>query len=174
MTIAAYTLEGRKEHYEALGSKGRGQPKVRNLNQVQREHSTFSQRLADRVAAIGGSWGFIISFAVGLVVWCAVNTIMMGEKAFDPYPYIFLNLILSMLAAIQAPIIMMSQNRAAERDRHAAELDYDINVKAEHEIVGIHSRMDHEIIGLHLKIDALLRAQGMDPETLIAELSPKG
>jgi uncharacterized membrane protein len=146
---------------------------IRNLNDIRAESLTFGQRLADRVAAVGGSWGFIIGFGVFLVVWTVANSVLLGRAAFDAYPYIFLNLILSMIAAIQAPIIMMSQNRAAAHDRAAAQLDYDINTKAEREVVAIHDRMDREITGLHLKMDALLRQAGIDPQQVI-EAVPAG
>jgi uncharacterized membrane protein len=106
------------------------------------EASTFGQRLADRVAAIGGSWGFIVVFAAVLLGWMAFNSWVLIEKAFDPYPYILLNLTLSALAAIQAPIILMSQNRAAARDRVAAAHDYEVNLKAEIEIAALHDKLD--------------------------------
>jgi uncharacterized membrane protein len=107
------------------------------------DERTFGQRLADRVAAVGGSWGFIIGFGVALAVWMAWNEWGQGRHlAFDPYPFIFLNLMLSMLAAIQAPIIMMSQNRAAQRDREAAEHDYIVNLRAELEIMHLHDKLD--------------------------------
>ena len=141
---------------------------IRNLNDVHAGGVSRGDRLADRVAAIGGSWGFIIAFGIALVVWTVANSLLLGRAAFDVYPYIFLNLVLSMLAAIQAPIIMMSQNRAAARDRAAAQLDYDINCKAEHEILAIHERMDREITGLHLKLNAVLHHYGIDPETIDA------
>jgi len=104
---------------------------------------SFPQRLADRVADIGGSWGFIIGFGLVLTVWIGWN--VFGRRlhlAFDPYPFIFLNLVLSMLAAIQAPVIMMSQNRAAARDREAAEHDYVVNLRAELEIMHLHDKLD--------------------------------
>jgi len=106
---------------------------------------TFGQRLADRVAEIGGSWGFIIGFLVFLVFWAVLNSLILthaGIKPFDPYPFIFLNLILSMVAAIQAPVIMMSQNRQATKDRAAAEHDYEVNLKAELEILSLHEKLD--------------------------------
>ena len=106
---------------------------------------TFGQRLADRVAAVGGSWNFIIAFGVVLVVWVAANSLVLagvGLRPFDPYPFIFLNLLLSMLAALQAPVIMMSQNRQAAKDRVAAQHDYEINLKAELEIMGLHEKLD--------------------------------
>jgi uncharacterized membrane protein len=104
---------------------------------------TFGARLADRVAAIGGSWAFIIGFGLALTIWMAWN--QFGKRlglAFDPYPFIFLNLMLSMLAAIQAPVIMMSQNRAAARDRESAEHDYVVNLRAELEIMHLHDKVD--------------------------------
>ena len=104
---------------------------------------TFGQQLADRVAELAGSWGFIIGFAVVLLVWITINTIALFAKPFDPYPYILLNLVLSCLAAIQAPVIMMSQNRQEARDRMHADQDYQINLKAELEIQHLHEKMDH-------------------------------
>jgi uncharacterized membrane protein len=106
---------------------------------------TFWQRLADRVAEVGGSWGFIASFGLFLAVWIGLNILILGpiwHRAFDPYPFIFLNLLLSMLAAIQAPVIMMSQNRSAAKDRLAAEHDYMTNLRAELEIMRLHDKLD--------------------------------
>ena len=106
---------------------------------------TYWQRLADRVAEVGGSWSFIFSFGGFLVIWIGLNLLILGplwHRAFDPYPFIFLNLILSMLAAIQAPVIMMSQNRAAAKDRLAAEHDYMTNLRAELDIMRLHDKLD--------------------------------
>jgi uncharacterized membrane protein len=114
---------------------------TRNLNQEFEERLTFGQRLADRVAVIGGSWTFIAGFGVFLVVWTLINTIVLARHAFDPFPFIFLNLMLSMLAALQAPIIMMSQNRQAAKDRMAAALDYEVNLKAELSIAELHIKL---------------------------------
>ena len=114
----------------------------RNVNVEFQQSATFGQRIADRVAAIGGSWRFIIGFAAVVVVWVAVNSAMMVAHPFDPYPYILLNLFLSLLAAIQAPIILMSQNRAAARDRVEAAHDYEVNLKAEIEIAALHAKID--------------------------------
>jgi uncharacterized membrane protein len=108
--------------------------------------ATLGQRLADAIARIGGSWGFIIGFISFLVLWVAANTVVLITHAFDPYPFIFLNLLLSMLAAIQAPIIMMSQNRQAERDRFMAAKDYEINLKAEIEVLGLHHKIDLQVL----------------------------
>lgn len=104
--------------------------------------ASFWQRLADDVARVGGSWRFIFSFAALLAVWVGINLLLGRTQAFDPYPFIFLNLILSMLAAVQAPIIMMSQNRQATVDRAAAEHDYVVNLRAELEIMLLHDKLD--------------------------------
>lgn len=109
-------------------------------------HATFGQRLADGIARIGGSWGFIIGFLVFLAAWVILNTVILATRSLDPYPFIFLNLLLSMLAAIQAPIIMMSQNRQAERDRFMAAKDYEINLKAEIEVLALHHKIDEQVL----------------------------
>lgn len=102
---------------------------------------TFGERLADQVATFGGSWTFIVLFVVFLLVWTVANVWLL-TNAFDPYPFIFLNLMLSMVAALQAPIIMMSQNRQALKDRENAALDYEVNLKAEIEIMALHEKID--------------------------------
>jgi uncharacterized membrane protein len=105
---------------------------------------TFGERLADNIAMFGGSWAFLISFGLFLFAWIALNTfILLTQPAFDPYPFIFLNLILSCIAAIQAPVIMMSQNRQEVKDRIRSEHDYKVNLKAELEIRQIHEKLDH-------------------------------
>jgi uncharacterized membrane protein len=114
----------------------------RNINKSSDDGRTFGERVADRVAAFGGSWTFIIIFASVLIFWVILNSFFLLNKGFDPYPYILLNLFLSMLAAIQAPIIMMSQNRQAAKDRQTAEHDYEINLKAELEISAIQEKLD--------------------------------
>jgi uncharacterized membrane protein len=108
--------------------------------------TTFGQRLADRVASFGGSWTFILSFGAFLLVWILSNAFFLRAETFDPYPFILLNLILSTLAALQAPIIMMSQNRQEEKDRDRAKKDYMINLKSELEIRMLHEKIDHLII----------------------------
>jgi uncharacterized membrane protein len=113
----------------------------KNVNDVHDDTLTFGQRLADKVASFGGSWTFMIIFATVLVFWVMLNTLLMS-KAFDPYPYILLNLFLSMLASIQAPIIMMSQNRQSAKDRLDAAHDYEVNLKAEIEIMALHEKLD--------------------------------
>jgi uncharacterized membrane protein len=119
--------------------------RIRSAPDVNREferHLTFGERLADKVAAIGGSWAFIVGFCLFLVAWAVLNGVVLVQTSFDPYPFIFLNLLLSMLAALQAPIIMMSQNRQAAKDRLAAALDYEVNVKAEAAIAELHDKVD--------------------------------
>jgi uncharacterized membrane protein len=113
---------------------------MRNPNEVIEEQSTFGQRIADSVARFGGSWSFIILFAVVLVVYSGINIALQG-RAWDPYPFILLNLFLSMLAAIQAPVIMMSQNRQDAKDRVRSELDYQVNRRAEAEIQSLSQRL---------------------------------
>jgi uncharacterized membrane protein len=104
---------------------------------------TFGERLSDTIAAFGGSWTFIILFSVVLFVWVVVNSFVLANRAFDPYPYILMNLVLSAIAALQAPVIMMSQNRSEARDRLRGENDYKINLKAELEIRHLHEKIDH-------------------------------
>jgi len=107
---------------------------------------TFGQRVADKVAEFGGSWTFIISFMFFLVAWIGLNMFFLANKGFDPYPFILLNLILSCIAALQAPVIMMSQNRQEEKDRERAKSDYMINLKSELEIRMLHEKIDHLIL----------------------------
>lgn len=103
---------------------------------------TFGERVADKVAAIGGSWRFIGGFVLFLIVWMIINTVVLTTRAYDPYPFILLNLILSCIAALQAPVIMMSQNRQAEIDRMQAQNDYEVNIKAELEILQLHEKLN--------------------------------
>ncbi len=125
-----------------------------NVNKEFDKQLTFGDRLADHVAEIGGSWTFIIGFGVFIVLWVLLNTALLAGLlgGFDPYPFIFLNLLLSLLAAIQAPVIMMSQNRQAAKDRLAAAHDYEVNLKSEIEIAALHDKLDqirtHELARL--------------------------
>ncbi|MFH0952629.1 MAG: DUF1003 domain-containing protein [Patescibacteria group bacterium] len=105
-------------------------------------HRTLGQKLADGLAEYAGSWAFIIIFLFIIILWISINTYLLLNKPFDPYPFILLNLGLSMVAAIQAPVILMSQNRSAERDRRKAEMDYHINKKAELEIQELGKKLD--------------------------------
>lgn len=109
------------------------------------ENRTFGQRVADNVASFGGSWKFIIFFGFFIFVWILANIYWLRNQGFDPYPFILLNLILSCLAALQAPVIMMSQNRQEEKDRDRAKKDYMVNLKAEVEIRILHEKLDHLI-----------------------------
>ncbi len=128
---------------------------MRNPNEVIEEEATIGDRIADSVARFGGSWSFILSFLFSLVVYTAIN-ITLGRKAWDPYPFILLNLFLSMLAAIQAPVIMMSQNRQDTKDRLRGELDFEVNRRAESEIQGLAQKL-HLLTDKIDDIDELLR-----------------
>lgn len=108
--------------------------------------ATYGERLADNVATFGGSWTFIISFGLVLLCWITLNSLFLLQRAFDPYPYILLNLVLSCIAALQAPVIMMSQNRKEVKDRERAENDYLINLKSEIEIRHLHQKIDLSIV----------------------------
>ena len=138
------------------------------------QSATFGERLADKVAAFGGSWFFIGLFGCFMIFWAILNTEILGKTAFDPYPYVFLNLVLSMLAAVQAPVILMSQNRQATKDRQVTMHDYEVNLKAEIEIMALHDKLDalrveqlSEIINQQQKqislLMELIRQQGKTP-----------
>jgi CRP/FNR family transcriptional regulator, cyclic AMP receptor protein len=126
-------------------------PITRNANDEVDETLTFGARIADRVAAFGGSWPFVLGFTSLLIGWMSVNTYL-ARQAFDPYPFVLLNLALSALAALQAPVIMMSQNRHSAKDRIRADLDYEVNLKAGLEIAHLHNKVDrlHEALSDHL------------------------
>jgi uncharacterized membrane protein len=134
---------------------------------------TFGERLADKIAEFGGSWRFIIIFFVILSLWIAINSLTLILKPFDPYPFILLNLILSCLASIQAPIIMMSQNRQEDKDRLRAEHDYRINLKAELEIRHLHEKIDHLLMN---QWQRLLEIQEIQMELMeeLARKTPQG
>lgn len=120
---------------------------------------TFGQRIADKVATFGGSWTFLISFGLFLLLWISLNVYLLSDKGFDPYPFILLNLILSSLAAIQAPVILMSQNRQEEKDRDRAKKDYMINLKSELEIRMLHEKIDHLIINQQQEVIEIYKVQ---------------
>ena len=115
---------------------------IEDPRQRLRAQETFAERVADAVARLGGSWAFIGLFVGFLLAWILFNNVVLGSHAFDPYPFIFLNLLLSMVAALQAPVIMMSQNRQSATDRQMAAHDYEVNLKAEIEIRALHEKMD--------------------------------
>ena len=133
----ALTRRERRVLQQSIGKKSLSL----DANAVFDENSTFGQRLADQVAAFGGSWSFLIIFAAALLTWVAINVVLRGGAP-DPYPFIFLNLLLSMVAAVQAPVIMMSQNRQAAKDRLITGHDYECNLKAEIEIMALHDKVD--------------------------------
>jgi uncharacterized membrane protein len=116
------------------------------IDEEDTQQTTIGQRVADKVAAFGGSWTFIISFSFFLFLWITINIYWLSNKGFDPYPFILLNLILSCIAAMQAPVIMMSQNRQEEKDRERAKNDYMVNLKSELEIRMLHEKIDHLIL----------------------------
>ncbi len=120
---------------------------------------TYGQKIADKVASFGGSWTFIISFGVFILLWICLNIIWLSHKAFDPYPFILLNLILSCLAAIQAPVIMMSQNRQEDKDRERGKNDYMVNLKSELEIRMLHEKIDHLIMNQQQELLEIQKVQ---------------
>ena len=133
---------------------------AKNVNEEEEEMMTFGERLADRVAAFGGSWTFIMFFGAILLTWVAINTVALRDKGFDPYPYILLNLFLSMIASLQAPVIMMSQNRQGSKDRLKADLDYEVNLKAELEVAQLHNKVDKIYEEMQVQFDRVQKASG--------------
>lgn len=139
---------------------------VSNRRLIAKEHphlddqsESFGDKLADKVAEFGGSWRFIIIFFAILIAWMILNVWWLGNKGFDPYPFILLNLILSCLASIQAPIIMMSQNRQEDKDRERAEHDYKVNLKAEVEIRMLHEKLDHLLLHQNKRLLEIQKVQ---------------
>jgi uncharacterized membrane protein len=146
---------GRQYHAAHQLVRGRS---MRNPNEVIEEEATVGERIADHVARFGGSWTFIIAFGTTLVIYTAINVVL-GRSAWDPYPFILLNLFLSMLAAVQAPVIMMSQNRQDTKDRLRGELDFDVNRRAEAEIQGVAGKL-HELTEKIEDLEELIRERG--------------
>jgi len=132
---------------------------TQNIAEDVAERQTLGDRVADHVARFGGSWAFILGFIGVLVVWMGVNVIHVFRQPFDPYPFILLNLVLSSLAALQAPVIMMSQRRQEEKDRLRAENDYRVNLKAELEIRQLHEKIDHQLAHQWEKLAELQKIQ---------------
>jgi uncharacterized membrane protein len=130
---------------------------------ITEEALKFGDRISDKVASFGGSWKFIISFSVMLIVWIIINSLVLLLRPFDPFPFILLNLILSCVAAMQAPIIMMSQNRQEKKDRIRSENDYKINLKSEIEIRTLHEKVDHLLLDQWSK---MMRIQEIQIEIL--------
>lgn len=140
----------------------------RDTNQEFLEQRTFGERAADTIAAFGGSWTFVILFCITLLLWAFVNTEILGprKEAFDPYPYVFLNLILSMLAAVQAPIIMMAQNRQSARDRLDAEIDHEVNVRSELMLHSVEERLEKIEAQLSLLTGTLIQSERQETSLL--------
>ena len=155
--------------YELLKSMQHHELITKDVDTTLDQEWTFGERLADKIATFGGSWTFLICFAIFLAIWIIVNTVVMVTRPADPYPFILLNLILSCIAAIQAPVIMMSQNRQETKDRLRSENDYQINLKAELEIQHLHEKLDHLL--LH-QWDRLAEIQEMQLD-LLSEMSKK-
>lgn len=132
---------------------------------------TFGQKLADKVATFGGSWTFITTFMSFLIVWILINIFWFNNKGYDPYPFILLNLILSCIAALQAPVIMMSQNRQEEKDRERAKKDYMINLKSELEIRILHEKIDHLIINQQQELIEIQKNQMQMMKNIFEEIA---
>ena len=160
---------------DVIDEMAREDTTAENVAETLDEQASFWDRMADRVAAVGGSWTFIFGFAAAMFIWVVLNVVLLKpfRLEFDPYPFIFLNLLLSTVAAIQAPVIMMSQNRQAKKDRAAAEHDYSVNLRAELEIMSLHDKMD----SVHsARLHDMLKAQSEALEQLrgqVAALSEK-
>ena len=148
---------------DVLDSLQKGESVVEDMNREFDARQTFGERLADHVATFGGSWKFIILFFTALLGWIALNSVELIFHPFDPYPFILLNLVMSLLASIQAPIIMMSQNRAGERDRLRAENDFKVNLKSEIEVRAINEKLDQL---LHNQWARMMEVQQMQMELL--------
>lgn len=155
--------------YEVINSMQQHELITKNVETKLDQNWTFGERLADKIASFGGSWAFLICFAIFLAIWIIVNTVVMVSHPADPYPFILLNLILSCIAAIQAPVIMMSQNRQEAKDRLRSQNDYQINLKAELEIQHLHEKLDHLL--MH-QWDRLAEIQEIQLE-LLSEMSKK-
>ena len=145
-----------KPEQNVINSIAVAEPIIENVNEIFHEQLNFGQRLADRISSFGGSWTFIVIFFATLLSWMVINSIYLvsPKEAFDPYPYILLNLVLSSLAALQAPIIMMTQNRQAAKDRMDITENYQVSLKT-----------DLEIIRLHLKIDVLMEMLSVEKQS---------
>ncbi|GAA5188020.1 DUF1003 domain-containing protein [Acinetobacter kookii] len=155
--------------YEVLNSMQQHELISKNIENKLDQNWTFGEKLADKIASFGGSWTFLICFAIFLALWILVNTVVMVKHPADPYPFILLNLMLSCLAAIQAPVIMMSQNRQEAKDRLRSQNDYQVNLKAELEIRHLHEKLDHLL--MH-QWDRLAKIQEIQLD-LLAEMTKK-
>lgn len=162
VSVIGKRLRDTNELVQSLASK--------NVNEEMDERLSFGDKLADKIAEFGGSWTFIILFMVFLIVWVGLNTIQLWYKPFDEYPFIFLNLMLSCLGAVQAPVIMMSQNRAQKKDRLRAELDYQVNLKSELLLQQLHAKIDElRATDIHHLHEAI-RTQAEQPNNQAADV----
>ncbi|MDH5546238.1 MAG: DUF1003 domain-containing protein [Gammaproteobacteria bacterium] len=149
-----------KTEKKVIASIANSEPVAENINQRFVEEQTLGQRLADKVATFGGSWTFIFSFILVMAAWMIINSVMLAtHEAFDPYPYILLNLALSSLAALQAPIIMMSQNRQAQKDRLKTQASYEVALKSDLELMLLHQKIDR--IMDHLTVESFVQNSDM-------------
>lgn len=144
---------------QVIESLEAGQLISRNPADEIEQKSTFGERTADKVAEFGGSWIFILSFLAVLIIWITINVVGLSAQPFDPYPFILLNLVLSCVAALQAPVIMMSQRRQETKDRVRGENDYRVNLKAELEIRQLHEKIDHQLAHQWQKLTELQQIQ---------------
>lgn len=157
--------------HEVLESIKEGDLIAENIDETFKQKLTFGQRLADKIGNFGGSWSFILLFMISIFVWISINVYVLVQKPFDPYPFIFLNLILSCLAALQAPVIMMSQNRLEVKDRERSTHDYKVNLKAELEIRMLNEKVDHLILNQQQKLLEIQQIQIEMMEDIMNELS---
>lgn len=158
---------------EVLESIQKSEILSKNVEPEIDEKLTFGQKIADKIASFGGSWTFIISFLFFIGLWMTINVYLLFTKPFDPYPFILLNLILSCLAALQAPVIMMSQHRQEVRDRQRSEYDYQINLKAELEIRQLHEKMDHLLVHQNQRLLEIQQVQVELIEEIIEKIDKK-
>jgi uncharacterized membrane protein len=161
--IANVTSEEIKEHQllaKKIQDRFQFDETLRPINpDLEVRPPSFGERVSDKIADFGGSWTFIIIFFVILIGWMIINAVMLGTKAFDPYPFILLNLVLSCIAAVQAPVIMMSQNRQETKDRARGEYDFKVNMKAETEVRLLHEKIDHLLLHQHQNMVELFQLQ---------------
>lgn len=159
--VANLTAEETKAHSALMHNVSKQYEEDKTLQPIEArtddKQLSFGERLSDKIADFGGSWRFIIIFLSFLVVWMLINSFYLMTNAFDPYPYILLNLMLSCVAALQAPLIMMSQNRQEDKDRERAEYDFRVNLKAEKEIRLLHKKIDHLLLHQHRNIIELFQ-----------------
>jgi uncharacterized membrane protein len=160
-------------HEEVLESLKEHEILSRNINLEFEQELTFWERMSDKLAAVGGSWRFIVGFALTIFIWVVINSIFLLRHPFDPFPYILLNLLLSCLAAIQAPVIMMSQNRQDAKDRMRSEHDYQLNLKAELEIRHLNEKLDLLLTSQWRRLLEIQRIQMEVLEELVCRTRPK-